>query len=234
LLPYILGQDERTMVLSKKDGKTDFVTINERDKDGMLKNDIGSGDFDVELDTGPSFAVQKEIALEFLQTTLAANPQAFPLIADLWAKNLDVQFMPQIAERFKTMVPPQILAKEEGKTLPPQGPSPQEQMMQMEMASRQADIKNKMTEVELKAQKLHLEKEKAELDRAELLLEAQKVQSQNELNIYDHQLNLEKARVTHGLDHKKTDLDFRHKISQIMADIYKHKNPNRENNKSNT
>lgn len=225
LLPYIFGQDERTMVISKKDGKTDSVTINERMSDGEIKNDLGSGDFDVEIDTGPSFAVQKEIALEFLQTTLAANPQAFPLIADLWAKNLDVQFMPQIADRFKTLVPPQILAKEEGKPLPPQGPSPQEQMMQMEMASRQADIKNKMAEVELKAQKLELEKQQAQLDQVELMLRAQKDQNDMQLNIYDHEANIEKTKITHGLDSHKTNLDFQHKIASILADIYKHNNP---------
>jgi hypothetical protein len=222
LLPYIIGDDERTMVISKQDGKTDTVNINERAEDGTLKNDLGIGDFDVEIDSGPSFAVQKEIALEFLQTTLAAQPQAFPLIADLWAKNLDVQFMPQMAERFKTLVPPQILAKEEGKELPPQPPSPQEQMMKMEMMSRQADLQNKMKEIQIKAEKLEIEREKAELDKAELYLSAQKMQNDAQLNVYDHQLNLEKAKVTHGLDHKKMHMDFTHKAAQVLADIYKH------------
>jgi hypothetical protein len=234
LLPYIIGDDERTMVINKKDGKSDSVTINERKDDGTLKNDLGIGDFDVEIDTGPSFAVQKEIALEFLQTTLAANPQAFPLIADLWAKNLDVQFMPQMAERFKTLVPPAILAKEEGKEPPAPRPDPQQMMMQMEMASRQADIKNKMAEVQLKSEKLQLEKEKAQLDKAELMLRAQKDQQEVQLNIFDHQLNLEKAKVTHGLDHKKTDLDFKHKIMGILADVYKHESGMEHEKNTNT
>jgi hypothetical protein len=225
LLPYIIGQEERSMVVSKKDGKTDSVTINQKQKDGSIKNDLGLGDFDVEIDSGPSFAVQKEIALEFLQTTLQAQPQAFPLIADLWAKNLDVQFMPQISERFKTMVPPEILAKEEGKQPPPPQPNPQQMMMQMEMQSRQADIKNKMAEVELKAKKLELEREQAELDKAELLLRAQKDQQEAQLNVFDHQANIEKSRIAHGLDHNKNQLDFNHKIMQLLADIYKHNNP---------
>lgn len=232
LLPYIVGDDERSMIVSKKDGKSDYVTINERGKDGAIKNDLGIGDFDVEIDSGPSFAVQKEIALEFLQTTLAANPQAFPLVADLWAKNLDVQFMPQIAERFKTMVPPEILAKEEGKDLPPKQPSPQDQMMQMEMQARQADIKNKMAEVQLKAQKLQIDQQQAELDKAQLMLEAQKMQNESQLNVYDHQLNLEKARVTHHLDNKKVDLDFSHKINSIIADLYKHENPQKKESRN--
>ncbi len=225
LLPYIIGEEERTMVVSKKDGRTDSIVINRRTDDGTIENDLGVGDFDVEIDTGPSFAVQKEIALEFLQTTLAANPQIFPLIADLWAKNLDVQFMPQMVDRLKTLVPPQILAKEEGKQLPPQPPSPQEQMMQMEMQSKQADLMNKRKEIELKEKKLELERQQAELDQVELLLRAQKDQQDANLNIYDHELNLKKAQITHHLDHKKTDLDFAHKVSTLLADIYKHNNP---------
>lgn len=228
LLNYIIGEEERTMVLSKKDGKTDTIRINEKMPDGSIRNDIGVGDFDVEIDSGPSFAVQKEIALEFLQTTLAANPQAFPLIADLWAKNLDVQFMPQIADRFKTMVPPDILAKEEGKPIPPKGPNPQEQMMQMQMQMQQADIKNKMAEVQIKAEKLELEKQQADLDKVELMLKAQKDQQEAQLNVYDHQLNLKKAAVTHDLDHNKTNLDFTHKISSLLADVYKHQNPQKK------
>ena len=52
LLPYIIGQDERTMVITKKDGKTQPININEKDKDGNVRNDLGIGDFDVEIDSG--------------------------------------------------------------------------------------------------------------------------------------------------------------------------------------
>jgi glutaredoxin-related protein len=229
LLPHIIGKDYRAMVISKRDGKTDTVHINKPDREGNITNDLGIGDFDVEINAGPSFAVQKEVALEFFQETMANNPQVFPLIADLWAGNLDIQQMEQVKERLKSIVPPQILAKEEGKQLPPQPPSPQEQMMQAELQSKQAELKNKMAEIQLKAEKLELEKQQAELDKAELMLRAQKDQNDMQLNVFDHQVNLEKAKVTHGLDRekhehekKKTDLDFSHKINQLLADIYKH------------
>lgn len=225
LLPYIIGDDERTMILSKKDGKTDTVRINERASDGSIKNDLGVGDFDVEIDTGPSFAVQKEIALEFLQTTLQAQPTAFPLIADLWAKNLDVQFMPQMAERFKTLVPPQILAKEEGKQLPPQPPSPQEQLMMMEIQAKKADIQSQLAENQNKQEKMQLEKQQHLLDQMELMVNARKIQQDAQLNVFDHRLNLAKAEVTHRLDSKKADQDFMHKMAALMAELYKHENP---------
>lgn len=231
LLDYIIGEEERSFVVSKKDGKTETITVNERSSDGTVTNDIGTGDFDVEIDTGPSFAVQKEIALEFLQTTLTANPQSFPLIADLWAKNLDVQFMPQISERFKTMVPPEILAKEEGKKLPPKPPSPQEQIMMMEMQAKKVDIESKMADNKNKQEKLELERQKHILDQVEILLRAQKDQQDAALNVYDHQLNLHKTKIAHGLDHKKSDQDFTHKIASLLTDLYKHESSSKSKNK---
>lgn len=222
LLPYIIGEDERTMIISKKDGKTQSVTINERDRDGQIKNDLGIGDFDVEIDTGPSFAVQKEIALEFLQTTLQAQPQAFPLIADLWAKNLDVQFMPQMAERFKTMVPPDILAKEEGKEPPPKQPDPQMMMMQAELQFKQQEIQNKQAEVQVKMQKLQLEQEEIELKKAEMFLKAQGLEDKAHADVYKHELELKKAEVIHAHDRHTTERDFEHKATQVLADLYKH------------
>lgn len=225
LLPYIIGENERSMILSKKDGKTENITMNEKQRDGSIKNTLGLGDFDVEIDSGPSFAVQKEIALEFLQTTLQAQPQAFPLVADLWAKNLDVQFMPQIAERFKTMVPPEILAKEEGKQPPPPQPNPQQMMMQQQMKMAESQIQERQAAIKIKAEELQLKQQQHELDKAQLLLDAQKAQQQSELNVYDHQLNLAKARVTHELDHEKNNKDFHHKIASLLSDVYKHTNP---------
>lgn len=231
LLPVIAGEDERHMVISKADGRTDSVVLNKETKDGKI-NTLEGGDYDVEIDTGPSFAVQKDIALEFFQQTIAANPQTFPLIADLWAKNLDVQFMPQIAERFKTMVPPQILAKEEGKQLPPQPPSPQEQMMKAEMMAKQQEMamneqKMKLEEQALleRAEELKIRKEKHMLDQAEMILKAQEMQEKSGLE-------KQKIRIEHGklgLQLDKADKDFSSKLTQVLADIHKHQNPQPSN-----
>lgn len=229
LLPYIIGDEERHMLISKKDGKSESIIMNKQEGEGdnaTVKNKLAPGEFDVEIDTGPSFAVQKDIALEFFQQTIAANPQTFPLIADLWAKNLDVQFMPQIAERFKSIVPPQILAKEDGKKLPPQPPSPQEQMMQQEMQMKQAELQERQAMIQIKQQELELKKEKNQLDKAELMIKAQKSQMDSQMDIYNHQADIEKSKITHGMDHAKHDKDYSIEIAKILADLHKHENPN--------
>lgn len=213
LLPSVLGEDKRNFVVAKKDGKSETITLNKVLPNGSYENKIEAGDYDIEIDTGPSFAVQKDMALEFFQQTLAANPQSFPLIADLWAKNLDVQYMQQIADRFKTLVPPEILAKEEGKEPHPPKPNPQEMAMQMEMKMKQEEMQAKQKEIDIKMQKLELEK-------AELMLKAQKTQMESEMNVYSHQANIEQSKITHGLDTKKAELDYTAKIAKIVADLH--------------
>lgn len=209
LLPYIIGEDERHMIVTKQDGNTESLVINKKLSDGTVENKLEGGDYDIEISTGPSFAVQKEISLEFFQQTLAANPQTFPLIADLWAQNLDIQYRDQVAERFKTMVPPQILAKEEGKELPPQPPSPQEQAMQMEMQLKQAQLKEKQEELRLREQAHQLEKEKHELEKLEMMLKAKQIAA--EISMSDHDKSVEV---------KKMDMDYSAKIAKILSDLH--------------
>jgi hypothetical protein len=238
LLPVIAGEDERHMVISKADGRTDSITLNKivgqtEDGNPIRDNTLEGGDFDVEIDTGPSFAVQKDIALEFFQQTIQANPQTFPLIADLWAKNLDVQYMPQIAERFKTLVPPQILAKEEGKQLPPQPPSPQEQMIAAQMKEKQQQMMMNEQKMHLeeqalieRAEELKIRKEKHLLEQAEMILKAQEMKSKMGL---EHQ----KLKVEHGkllLDADKAEKDFSSKLGSLLSDIHRHNNPHPKGN----
>lgn len=233
LLPVIAGEQERHMVVSKSDGRTESITLNKivgqtEDGEEIRDNSLDAGDYDVEIDTGPSFAVQKDIALEFFQQTLQANPQTFPLIADLWAKNLDVQYMPQIAERFKTLVPPQILAKEEGKQLPPQPPSPQEQMAQQQMKAQQQQMmmneqKMHLEEQQLmeRAEELKIRKEKHLLEQAEMILKAH--QMQEKMGLEKQHLKVEHGKLL--LDADKTEKDFSAKMAQVLSALHKHNNP---------
>lgn len=232
LLPVIAGEHERPMIVSKSDGRTESITLNKivgqtEDKEPIRENVLDTGDYDIEIDTGPSFAVQKDIALEFFQQTIQANPQTFPLIADLWAKNLDVQYMPQIAERFKTLVPPQIIAKEEGKQLPPQPPSPQEQMMQAQMQQQQQQMamneqKMKIEEQQLmeRAEELRIRKERHLLDQAEMIMKAQEMKEKRGLE--RRKLDVESSRLMFDVD--KADNDFSAKLAAVLTDIHKTNN----------
>jgi len=233
LLPVIAGEQERHMIVSKADGHTDNITLNKivgesGDGEQLKENVLDEEDYDVEIDTGPSFAVQKDMALEFFQQTLQANPQVFPLIADLWAKNLDVQFMPQIAERFKTMVPPEVLAKEEGKPPQPKKPNPQEMMLQQQMMQQQQAMKMNEQKMQIeeqaimeRAEELKIRKEKHMLDQAEMILKAQELNSKMGLE-------QQKIKIEHGkllLDADRAEKDFSAKLTNVLSDIHRHHNP---------
>lgn len=233
LLPEVVGENERPMVVSKPDGRAENIVLNKiigQDENGepIRDNQLDAGNYDIEIDTGPSFSVQKDIALEFLQQTLQANPQVFPLVADLWAKNLDVAFMPQISDRFKTLVPPEILAKEEGKPPPPKQPNPQEMMAQQQMQVQQQQMMMNEQKMHLeeqalmeRAEELKIRKEKHLLDQAEMILKAQEMKSKMGLE-------QQKIKVDHGrllLDADKTEKDFSSKIAAVLSDLHKHQNP---------
>jgi len=98
-------------------------------------------------------------------------------------------------------------------------------MMQAELQSKMADVKNKQAEIQVKMQKVQLEQEELQLKKAEMFLKAQEMQDKAHMDVYSHQLDVKKAEIIHGQDQKKTDLDFSHKASQILADLYKHDNP---------
>lgn len=213
LLPVIYGGDERHVIVSKADGKTKSMILNKIQPDGRKENEISPGEYDVEIDCGPSFAVQKETSLELLSQTLQIHPESFPLVADLWAKNLDVQFGPQLVERFKTMVPPEILAKESGEQPSPPKPNPQEEMMKQEMAMKQAEIKNKASDIAVKEKKLEIEK-------AELLLKAKQIQMDNQMDVYNHHADITEAEIRHQHEGLKQDNDFSSKIAKILADMH--------------
>ena len=230
LLPFVYGQDERSVIISKADGRTQNLILNQRMPDGSIKNELVAGDFDIEISTGPSFAVQKETSLEILLELCQVNPQVFPLVADYIAKNLDVQFMPQIAERFKNLVPPQIIAKEEGMPPPPPAPpSPEEQMMQAKLQESQQNMqlsaqKIKVEEAALqeRAAELQIRKEKHELEKIEMIMKAKEIAEKSGMHKTDSLINIHQA-----------DLDYSAKLAKVLADMHgaeKQRSHERDNN----
>jgi len=92
----------------------------------------------------------------------------------------------------------------------------------MEMQSKMAEIKNKQAEVQVKMQKLQLEEQDIELKKAEMFLKAQGMQDKTQAEVYKHQLDVKEAEIVHGHNQHKAGLDFTHKISSLLSDVYKH------------
>jgi hypothetical protein len=70
--------------------------------------DLGAGKYDLAVDVGPAYATQRQEAADQMMQLLQSFPDAAPIIGDLVAKNLDWPGADEIAERLKSLLPPQI------------------------------------------------------------------------------------------------------------------------------
>lgn len=71
--------------------------------------DIGAGDYDLTLSTGPMFSTARKEAFKALTAVIAENPQMMlPMVGDIWAKNADFPDADVLANRFKKMLPPNL------------------------------------------------------------------------------------------------------------------------------
>lgn len=160
---------ERVLALMTPDEGMKNVTINKQADDygELIENDIRKGTYQVRLKPGPSFEGQKQEALQSLQQILQIDPQAFALVADLYADNLPLANNIEIKNRLKTLVPPGIV--EAGKTgkMPEQSqqPNPEQQAMQQ-------DAQFKQQTIELKAKEVSLKEQEIELKKREIMMEA--------------------------------------------------------------
>ena len=103
------------------------------------------GRYDVQADTGPSYATQREETWTALIEVLKTRPEYLNLIGDILFRNADFKDADEIAERLKRIVPANVLGE---------GPSP-------EMQALAEQCKNLQGLVVQLSEKLVTEKSKA-------------------------------------------------------------------------
>lgn len=200
LMPSIYDTQRKVSFENDNGGQQDII-LNQPLPGGKVENDVTKGEYDVVLKPGPSFAVQRQQALGVLIDLAKINPEVFPLIADLIAKNIDIDNSPQLVERIKNIVPPEILAKEEGKPPPPQQPNPQ-------MMAAMQEMQIKQEEINIKKQELQLKQQEKQIEAARMQLELEKLESQRQLTGMKAGAELEKAK-----------MDYDSSITNSMAKI---------------
>lgn len=106
----------------------------------IMNNDVTSGKYSVTVEAGPSYATKRQETSESLMQLVQAFPPVAQVAGDLIVKSLDIADADIIAERLKTMLPPQILqaeaAKEEGKA--PPDPQMQAKLQEQDQHLQQA------------------------------------------------------------------------------------------------
>ena len=141
--------------------------------------DLGAGKYDLVADVGPAYATQRQEAADQMMQLLQSFPDAAPIIGDLVAKNLDWPGAEEIAERLKSMLPPQI-----NDGIPPQITQKlqeYEQAVTQLMAENQnlkQQAENEQGKNQIEREKMGVEREKIDLDRTKIEAEAMQAKAE--------------------------------------------------------
>jgi hypothetical protein len=205
LIPEVYTND-RYVKATDKEGNTTIERVNYQDEQtGKMVNYLGVRDYALEVKAGSPFLLQKQEAFQQMMGLVQASPQVFPLIADLLAKNLDLENAGQIADRLKTIVPPEIMAKETGKPLPPQPPNPAQIQSQAMMTRAQADM--------MKAQADMVEaKKQGSLDLV-------KTQMKSKAEMAKAMMDYNKHMMTLSNDQEKAQLEQENRLLKYMVQV---------------
>lgn len=178
LIPEIYDT-ERSLRILGSDGAEDYVKVNQVIQDpqtGQLVtvHDLNVGRYDVTITTGPNFSTKRVEASEVYGQLSQQFPQLMTVAGDLVFKSLDLPYSEDIAERIKTLLPPQIqqmLQKDKQ-----QSPEVAQAMLQVQQAMQLVEQQGKMVTAaaaELEQEKALGEKQQAEIKTAIANLQTQ-------------------------------------------------------------
>lgn len=191
---------ERKLTIHTDDGKGKEVMVNRLLLNGEKEHDFSKDMYDIVIDPGPSFAIQKADSLEVLVNLVSINPGLFPLVADIIGQNIDINGGEKLKERLRTLVPEAVIAKEEGREPPPPQPDPMQLLLQEQIQTQNKELEIKQQknqdDAALQEQKQQLEffmqNQKAQQEEMKLLLERMRIEE--EIRSQDNQRIIEQMK----------------------------------------
>lgn len=208
----MLGEDEEasTAYLNPDQEEAVMPRLDKFGQEIGESYNLNVGKYDVTVSTGPSYTSKRQEAATNQLQLIQAKPELMGLIGDIVFRNMDAPGSEQIADRLKTMLPPQIQQQEAGKDKKPIDPKVQAAMAQIDQAAQALQQREQMlqqaemviqqkaqevgaNEAELKAEVAKLEAERSVLESAKSLLDIQK---QNmELHVQNRKLEIENTEM---------------------------------------
>lgn len=126
------------------------------------------GRYDIVIDTGPSYHTQRQEAAEALTELSKNNPQLMQVAGDIVVRSYDFPMADELADRLAKTVPPELLADDKNKEIPPEAQHMLEQMGQQVEALSQ-ELQGTMDEMQQKDEEIANEKLKAQQAQAKAL-----------------------------------------------------------------
>jgi ElaB/YqjD/DUF883 family membrane-anchored ribosome-binding protein len=193
----------RTIRILGKENEEKIVKINQEygdPKTGRMKlYDMRAGQYDVVIQSGPSFNTQRERASEIMVEMMRSNPAISQIAGDLVAKYADAPG--EIVDRLQKALPPQLQPQtEKGQE---QGHTPQE------MQQVVADLQNVMQQLQV-----------AEQEKQQMAMDVQKLMEALKDKSGDRNTKLTEAKIKAFADVQKEAIKARpDKIQQIEATL---------------
>jgi hypothetical protein len=174
------------------------------------------GEYDVVIDTGPSYMTKRTEGAAQMAQIAQGNPEIMQVAGDLIFKSMDVPYADEIGERIKKMLPPQLQDEQGQQDVPPEVQNAMKmasdhimqqdqviQKMQNELQTKQGeeekrvmDAQRAQMEAENAALKLQIDQYNAETARIKVLQEAQPKDNIAEMA----KLELESRKIDAGID----------------------------------
>jgi hypothetical protein len=161
----------REMNLYAEQHKVYRAKLNNFNPDTMqVENQIKPDDLSVMVSVGSNYELQRMEERQFILDILQASAApAFPYFADKLFGLSNAPNMPELVERAKAIVPPQIIAKEDGKPPPPPPPPPPQVML--EQQKLQMEAQQNAAENQLKAMQIQNDSKKTDVDYIQTLID---------------------------------------------------------------
>lgn len=218
LIPKLYDTQRIVSVLDEA-GNAENITLNEA-QGSQIKNSMSDLVYKLQVKPVASFAIQQEQIQAQLFKLSSINESVFPLIADLVASTIESPIAPLLNQRLKTLVPQNILRKEQGLPPLPPSPDPQAQMAQaqlgleqMKSQKLQADMQNDKMDMYLKQQKLLADQRQSQ---ANSVLEAQKIQVSKDETV----AATEKSYIDAKAEIDKANMQRSTEAMKVLKDIH--------------
>lgn len=177
------------------------------DENGEVKKIFNPlvGQYDVTIDTGPSFQTQRQESFAALTELAGRDPALMQVAGDLIMRSADFPMADQLAERLAKTLPPQLQDQPKGQIQIP--PQVQQQMQQMQMQMQQMD--QALQEAHGQLQEANSGQQKAALE----------VQAQNERAAMEMQFKRAQADMDAQLAIEKAQIDAQTKLEIARLNI---------------
>lgn len=131
-IPVVYDTARAVRILGENN-EQEVVRINEMFKyQGESREfNLGTGKYDVAVETGPSFATKRQEAVEAMLSVSSAYPEIWKIAGDLLAKNMDWPGSSDLAERFKKTLPPGLAEEKNKKPISPEAQAMMQQQNEM-------------------------------------------------------------------------------------------------------